>query len=204
VRRFVVIGQTASASPDFLLQDFPGTSGRLDVLLRCVRAALLVSHGVRQDTLIYLVLLGGPSAPRTLRVDGSTAQYLRPDERSLAILVKKSLAVQTHGAGFASVRPGIALANGGLEAVLDDLGSCQKYLLDERASDLRQAELSAQERAFFLGDHLGLSAEIRAQLEGLGALAFRVGPISLHADDALAVLNNELDRRERSQHGENR
>ena len=41
-RRFVVIGQQASASPDFSLLDLPGTSGRLDVLLRCLRAALLV------------------------------------------------------------------------------------------------------------------------------------------------------------------
>jgi tRNA pseudouridine-54 N-methylase len=34
VRRFVLIGQTASASGDFLLQDLPSSSGRLDALLR--------------------------------------------------------------------------------------------------------------------------------------------------------------------------
>ena len=32
MRRFVVIGRTASASPDFSLVDLAGTSGRLDVL----------------------------------------------------------------------------------------------------------------------------------------------------------------------------
>ena len=58
-RRFVVIGQSATASPDFSLVDIAGTSGRLDVLLRCLRAALLVSHGLRRDTVVYLVLLGG-------------------------------------------------------------------------------------------------------------------------------------------------
>src|SRR5260370_886010 len=64
VRRFVVIGQQASASNDFSLDDLPGSSGRLDVLLRCVRAALLVSHGLRRDVVVYLVLLGGRHAPR--------------------------------------------------------------------------------------------------------------------------------------------
>src|SRR5581483_10431083 len=104
------------------------TSGRLDVLLRCVRAALLVSHGVRQDTVVYLVLLGG--APRTLRFDGATARFVRPDEGSMATLVQKSLAAADaagacRGAGFAIVRPreGIAVAAGGLGAVVADAGN---------------------------------------------------------------------------------
>src|SRR3954470_1143092 len=99
MRRFVVIGQRATASPNFSLLDLPSTSGRLDVLLRCLRAALLVSHGVRRDTVVYLVLLGGPGAPRTLRVDGATAKFLRPDERSLAVLAQKALAAPLAGEG---------------------------------------------------------------------------------------------------------
>src|SRR5215207_1855813 len=105
MRRFVVIGQRATASPEFSLLDIPGTSGRLDVLLRCVRAALLVSHGLRRDVVVYLVLQGGPRAPRTVRIDGATARFVRPDERSLATLVQKSLAAAPDGTGFATVRP---------------------------------------------------------------------------------------------------
>ncbi|MEO5728597.1 MAG: tRNA (pseudouridine(54)-N(1))-methyltransferase TrmY, partial [Byssovorax sp.] len=44
MRRFIVIGQRATASPDFSLINLPASSGRLDVLLRCLRAALLFSH----------------------------------------------------------------------------------------------------------------------------------------------------------------
>ena len=91
-RRFVIVGQKATASPEFSLTDIPGTSGRLDVLLRCLRAALLVSHGLRRDTVVYLVLLGGPLAPRVLRVDGRHVRFIRPDERMLAITVQKALA----------------------------------------------------------------------------------------------------------------
>lgn len=98
MRRFVIIGQRASASPDFSLNNLPASSGRLDVLLRCLRAALLVSHGLRRDTIVYLVLLGGPSAPRTLRIDSADVRFLRPDERSLAVLVQKALAEPVEGA----------------------------------------------------------------------------------------------------------
>ena len=83
-RSFVVVGQKATAGGDFLIDDLPGTSGRIDVLVRCLRATLLSSHGLRRDCIAYLVLLGGPRAPRVLRVDGATAQFIRPDERALA------------------------------------------------------------------------------------------------------------------------
>ncbi len=104
----------------FSLANLPASSGRLDVLLRCVRAALLFSHGVRRDTVVYLVLLGDPAAPRTLRIDGATVKFLRPDERSVAVLVQKALAAPREGEGLVIVRPGIAVADGGLEVVLAD------------------------------------------------------------------------------------
>src|SRR5580704_6644641 len=111
MRRFVVIGRGAIASDDFLLDDVPGTSGRLDVALRCVRAALLFSHGLRRDVIVYLVLGGGPRAPRVLRLSGATARFLRPDERSLAVLAKKVLASRADAerGGFVEVKAGIAI-----------------------------------------------------------------------------------------------
>ncbi len=199
MRRFVVIGQKATASPDFLLGDIPGTSGRLDVLLRCVRAALLVSHGLRVDTVVYLVLGGGPRAPRTVRIDGASARYVRPDERSLAVAVMKALAVQPAeppASGFVIARSGIAVCDGGLDAVLTDLGPGALHMLDEHGSDLREARMDITDPVFFVGDHLGFDAETRARLEAAGASSISVGPVSLHAEDAIAVVCNELDRRE--------
>jgi tRNA (pseudouridine54-N1)-methyltransferase len=194
VRRFVLVGQTACASGDFSLDDIPSTSGRLDVLVRALRAALLVSHGVRRDTIVYLLLLGGPRAPRVLRVDGATARFLRPDERSLAVLVRKSLAADTQGAGFVTVRPGISIADGGLEQIARDLGASRAYVLDEAGADVRDVPID-DAPVFFVGDHRGFDEATRAHLAAIGATPVRVGPVSLHADDALAVLVNEIDRR---------
>lgn len=195
MRRFVVIGQSATASPDFVLDDVPGSSGRLDVLLRCVRAALLVSHGVRRDTVIYLVLGGGPRAPRTVKIEGATAEYLRQDERSLAGTLKKMLAfVEDQDAFDAGVR-GIAIARGGLDVVVKDLGDFTPWVLDEGGADVRGAALDVEDPVVFVGDHMGFSAETRARIDALGAKPISVGPITLHADDAIAIVSNEIDRR---------
>ena len=195
--RFVVIGQKATAADDFLLDDLPGTSGRLDVLLRCLRAALLFSHGLRRDVVAYLVLCGGPLAPRVMRVDGRAARFIRPDERSLATLAKKLLAGPASSRrGFAEMRPGIAVASGGLDDVFEDLGVMTPYVLEEGAPDLRDTpDVARTDAAFFLGDHLGFDAWTRERLEALGARPLGIGPVSLHADDVIAIVTNEIDRR---------
>jgi tRNA (pseudouridine54-N1)-methyltransferase len=197
MRRFVIIGQKATASDDFLLEDLPGTSGRLDVLLRCVRAALLLSHGLRRDVVVYLVLLGGSRAPRVLRFDAAAAKFVRPDERSLATLVRKALATghDVSAGGFVDARPGISVMSGGLEGAIADLGDATPYVLDEGAPDIRELAQLGRDSAFFLGDHLGFDDATRAQLAEIGARPISVGPMSLHADDVIAIVSNELDRR---------
>ena len=103
----MIIGRTATASSAFLLDDLAGTRGRLAVLVRRVPAALLTSPGVRQDTAAFLVLLGGERAPRTVRIRGETAKFLRPDGRSLAVLVQKALSSHADDppvTGFAELR----------------------------------------------------------------------------------------------------
>ncbi|WP_394828184.1 hypothetical protein [Pendulispora albinea] len=200
MRRFVVIGQKATASPDFSLLDIAGTSGRLDVLLRCIRAALLVSHGLRGDTVLYLVLLGGPRAPRALRIEGSIVRFLRPDERTLGVLLQKALSVPSGedvaGAGaFVPLRRGISVVDGGLEAVLHDIGPATYYVLEEGAPDVRGARLDVENPVFVLGDHQGFDPPTRARLAEIQAAALGLGPVSIHTDDAITVVSNELDRR---------
>lgn len=206
-RRFVIVGQKATASPDFSLVDIAGTSGRLDILLRCLRSALLVSHGLRRDTIVYLVLLGGALAPRVLRVDGRHVRFIRPDERMLAILVQKALARSSPDAEpgvFVEQRPGLAVARGGVDAVLADLGAgdakaSATYVLEEDARDLRDGPLASDDVVVFVGDHHGFDEATRARIAAAGAVAIGVGPVSVHADDAITIVCNEMDRRRAAQ-----
>ncbi|MDQ2643138.1 MAG: tRNA (pseudouridine(54)-N(1))-methyltransferase TrmY [Myxococcota bacterium] len=196
MRRFVILGRTAKASAQFSLDDLPSTSGRLDVLLRCVRAALLTSHGLRPEVLIYLALQGGPETPRVIRIGGAGLQFVRPDERSLALLVQKALGRHAAGAPrFIQQKPGLSVAEGGLERVLEDLGPARAYVLEEGAADIRGASLEGDDLAFFIGDHLGFDEATRAALARIGAEPISVGPLSLHSDDVVSLVSNELDRR---------
>jgi tRNA (pseudouridine54-N1)-methyltransferase len=195
MRRFVVIGQRARAAPDFSLSDIPSTSGRLDVLLRCLRAGLLVSHGVRRDTIVYLVLLGDPERPRIVRFDGPAAKYMRPDERSLASVVRKALATASEAGEFTRVREGIAVADGGLERLWSELEGSHCVLLEEGAPDLRQSALPGGDLAFLIGDHIGVPDGVREALLARGGQLVSVGPISVHAEDVVTLVANELDRR---------
>jgi tRNA pseudouridine-54 N-methylase len=67
-------------------------------------------------------------------------------------------------------------------------------VLEEQAPDIRSSGLVPQQAAYFLGDHLGFDAATRAALTALGARPISIGPRSLHTEDAIVVLSNELDR----------
>jgi len=209
-RSFVVVGGKAKASPDFSLVDLAGTSGRLDVLLRAMRAALLVSHGLRREVIVYLVLLGGELAPRVLRVDGRSVKFLRPDERALATLAQKALAEapppgEAAPGAFVEVRPGVSVAAGGVAAVIADLGREGPFapvILEESGADVRDLALDAAHVAVFVGDHHGWGETTAQVLASLDAARASIGPVSVHADDAVAIVSNELDRRERRERRE--
>jgi tRNA (pseudouridine54-N1)-methyltransferase len=87
MRRFVVIGHRAITSGDFKLDDLAGGTGRLDVLLRCINSTFFLSHDIRRDAEITLILQGAPNPPKSIRLVGSELKYLNPDERSTAALV---------------------------------------------------------------------------------------------------------------------
>lgn len=196
LRRFVLIGQTASAHSDFSLDDLPGSSGRLDVLLRSLRAALLVSHGLRRDVQVYLVLRGGVNGARTLRVDGRSAKFLRPDERSLAILIKKTLAAAPPTAdGFVELRPGISVRHGDIAELLPETAGAPCFVLHEGGADIRSHQTVADDAWYFIGDHLGFDVVSLALLDRHGCGRISVGPVSLHTDDVVTLVGNELDRR---------
>ncbi len=207
MRRFVVVGRTARASPDFSLVDLAGTSGRLDVLVRAQRAALLVSHGVRRDVVVDLVLSGGPRAPRIVRVDGSLARWVRPEERRLALAVQRALEALDRAPpdsprdalGFLPLRNGYFVREGGLAEVLATIPAAStRIVLDEAGEDLAAlagpgSALDAPDLTFIVGDHEGLDGASVALLEGARRLS--LGPVSLLAEDAITVTHHTLDRR---------
>ena len=91
MRYFVITGHKAVTTGDFKLDDIAGGAGRLDILVRCVNSAFFLSHDLRKDSEIYLILEGGTDAPKTVRFYGPEMKYLNPDERSTASLIRNAL-----------------------------------------------------------------------------------------------------------------
>jgi tRNA (pseudouridine54-N1)-methyltransferase len=109
--------------------------------------------------------------------------------------VRAMLATRSEGGGFEAGRQGMAVADGGLEVVLADIGPGAVYVLDEAGVDIRDEVIDLASPVFFVGDHTGFDPAVRARLTAIGARALSVGPVSLHADDAVTLVQNEIDRR---------
>jgi tRNA (pseudouridine54-N1)-methyltransferase len=188
MKRFCVAGHTARTAGDFSLNDMPGAAGRMDVLCRCINSAFFLSHDLRRDVECYLVLLGEPDPPRTLRFSGTGLKYLNPDERSAGSLIKKALAIPC-GEEFRESTPGVAVRKGGLERLLAEVSFA---VLDEGGEDIRSA--AALPEALLLSDNRNFSPDEEALIRDLPRIS--VGPRVLHADHTITVVLNEFDRRD--------
>jgi tRNA (pseudouridine54-N1)-methyltransferase len=184
---FAVIGHIARTDGTFSLNDLPGTGGRMDVLCRCVNSSLFLSHDLRSDTDCYLVLCGEPSPPKTVRLLGSDVRSLSPDERSAGALIKKALSIPV-GSEFRYATSGISVRKGGLARLMSEHAFA---VLDEKGPDVRQAETLPE--AFLLSDHLNFTTEEESLLAACPR--YSVGPVCLHANHAITLVHNELDRR---------
>ncbi|MDD1689433.1 MAG: tRNA (pseudouridine(54)-N(1))-methyltransferase TrmY [Methanoregula sp.] len=184
---FTIVGHLARTDGSFSLNDLPGSGGRMDILCRCVNASLFLSHDLRRDVDCYLVLLGAPSGPKTVKFSGASVRSLSPDERSAGALIKKVIDVPC-GSEFREAADGVSIRKGGLERLVADMPFA---VLDETGSDIRkEQELPG---AFLLSDHQNFSEPENELIRKCPK--YSVGPKCLHADHTITVLHNELDRR---------
>ena len=193
MRRFVVIGHRAVTSGDFKLDDLAGGTGRLDVLLRCINSAFFLSHNIRRDTEVHLILQGPPHPPKTVRLVGSELKYLNPDERSTAALVRNALLQKVAAEERSS--PGIYVSNRSYRDVLSLVPKGEQIVyLREDGTDVREFGFE-QDVTFVLGDDQDLTLEEEGLLLKYEPKIISLGPASYHADHCISIVNNDLDRR---------
>jgi len=193
VRRFLLLAHRASTSPDFRLEDLPG-AGRLDLVCRTVAAAFVLSHGIRRDVRLDLLLQGPPDPPRAVRLEGSGLQRLNPDERSTAALLQKALGVRPTGSYWQPSTPGISVAKTDLAGLV---GDAPVVLLEEGGEPIeRAAPGSPADAVYVLGDDRGFTEGETGWLRERAALRVSVSPKSLHADHCVVLLHRALDARD--------
>ncbi|MFB6110569.1 MAG: tRNA (pseudouridine(54)-N(1))-methyltransferase TrmY [Halodesulfurarchaeum sp.] len=191
MRRFIVLGHTAPTEPDFDLADLAGGAGRLDVLARCVNSAFFLSHAIREDVRVFLVL----ADEVTIRLEGVELRYMNPDERNIAGLLRQALESRTEAIGQSEVEstPGIYVSNRGFESVLKAAAREGDIVhLHEDGDPIAGLQPPANP-AFVLSDHRDFTAEERALLSAHADHRVSVGPEALHADHTISVVHNWLD-----------
>jgi len=186
---FAVIGHTACTDPSFPLDDLPGKGGRMDILCRVVASCLFLSHGIRDDVMCDILLLGPPHPGRLIRFEGSTIKGLSPDERNVASYIKKALAIPV-GKTFRQAGKGIFTKKSTLREILSERQYC---VLDESGTDIRTVSSHEIPDAFLLSDNRNFSEEELNELKDLSR--YSLGPTVVHADHAIILILNEIDRR---------
>ena len=191
--RFIVTGHRATASGDFKLDDIAGGAGRLDILVRCVNSVFFLSHSIRTDAELFLILEGGAGAPKTVRFSGSELRYLNPDERSTASLIRNALLKKTDDTEVRS-SPGIYVSKRSFFDIMDELQKISKIMyLKEDGRDVRECEFQ-EDVTFVLGDDKDLTSEEEDAVMRCSPSKVCIGPLSLHADHCIIVALNEIDR----------
>ncbi|HIQ32459.1 MAG TPA: tRNA (pseudouridine(54)-N(1))-methyltransferase TrmY [Methanothermococcus okinawensis] len=204
MREFILKANKAITSGDINLKDLPGSCGRLDLVCRCVSSAFFLSHDIRRDTVFYSVHYGKPNPPVALKFVGSQLKRVSPDERSIAIFIKKALS-REHGPQWRESTPGIYHAKKDFrEIVLEKVREGRNvYLLHLKGKPIEEVineetypEIRERGFVFILGDHIGLGEEDERFLRDLGVERISLSPLELHANQCIDIVHNVLDKLE--------
>ncbi len=188
MRRFLVLAHKVPVSGEFSLNDLPGTGGRVDVACRAVGAALFLSHGVRRDTEITLLVQNSVQ----VRIVGDRVKRLNPDERSTAAILQLAL----RGAGLEEneTTPGVLASQATLGQALDRLYQLDAHpvVLHEHGDPIEGFTVPSNP-AFILSDHEEFTAEDEAALADVPRVS--LGALALHASQCITIVHYLLDRK---------
>jgi tRNA (pseudouridine54-N1)-methyltransferase len=199
MRRFVLVGHRAVTSSKFKLNDLCGSAGRLDVLLRCINSAFFLSHDFRKDVEVYLVLLGEPDPPKTIRLRGDELKYLNPDERSTGALIRNALMKKLNGFEGAEVKstPGIYISKSGFEDVLKKLAEISSLVYLREDGESFSYTKAAHNLTFILSDDKNMSPEEEDIILNFKPKIFSLGKTSYHSDHCITVVSWILDNKDK-------
>ncbi|WP_456418466.1 tRNA (pseudouridine(54)-N(1))-methyltransferase TrmY [Methanocaldococcus infernus] len=196
-REFIFKANKTITSPEINLKDLPGSCGRLDLVCRCISDSLFLSHDIRRDTIFYSILCGPPNPPVCIKFVGSELKKVSPDERNIAIFIKKALKKfldSKNKEEWIESTPGIYVRKIGFkDLVMEKIREGKNiYYLHKEGKPIE--EVSIEKPVFILGDHIGLLEEDESFLKDK-AIKVSVSPLELHANHCIVIVHNVLDKR---------
>jgi len=190
MKQFILYTSKAVTSPDFSLDDLPGSGGRMDLVARCISNALWISHDLRRDSCIHVVACGSPNPPVVISFYGDRLRDVSPDERNIAAWIKKALAKKRKN-------PGINIRKLSFQQLVEELASDGNffYILHEQGRDISEVKLKV-DSVFVLGDHIGLPEKEEKFVAQFEHDKISLGTTSYLASQCVTVLHYELDKKQ--------
>jgi len=200
VREIIYYSRTAPTSGKYINEKDLYESGRLDIPIHSIIAAFFLSRKIRTDMRVHLIFAGMPGPPKHLEfkpvTEGETGRdKIYFNKKNIAGIIKKMLYKFREGEKR-EVFPGFWIERKGFLELTKELIRQKRsiYVLDPEGEDIRTADIK-KDPVFILGDHKGLPAKELKRLKTY-CTPISIGPVVYFASQTIAVVNNELDRRE--------
>jgi tRNA pseudouridine-54 N-methylase len=199
MREFIYYSRTAPTSGSYIKEDLQ-EAGRIDIAIHVIIASFFLSHKIRTDTKLHLLFAGPPTPPRHLEIMPATEGETGVDKiylakKDVSSVLKKMLYKYREGEKR-EVFPGFWIEKKGMLDLINDLHEQGRniYVLDAGGEDIRTADIK-ENPIFILGDHKGLPEKELKRLKKM-CKPVSIGKRVYFASQTVAVVNNEIDRRE--------
>ena len=198
MKHFLYYSRTAPTKGNAIGDDLM-RSGRLDIAIHTVIASFFLSNTLRKDVKLHLVFAGAPDPVKHLELKPETegrtgVDKLYINKSDISKIIKKMLYKYREGEKR-EVFPGYWIEKKPLLKIVEELAKDNTiYLLDPKGKDIRNIKIN-KNPVFILGDHKGLPGKELKRLKKISKLV-KVGKKTYFASHTVAIVNNELDRRE--------
>ncbi len=189
MRHFIYFSNKAQTSGNF--KDLM-KAGRMDIAIHTLIAGLFLSHDVRKDVVMHLVFYGMPCPPRHIEIRVKKGTPI--SKKDVAGLIKRILYKYREGKKT-EVFPGCFIEKKSFLEVVKELHEQgnEIFILDKKGRDIRDLEIS-ENACFVLGDQEGLPQKEMKRLKKI-LKTVSIGPKMYFASQVVAIVNNEVDRR---------
>jgi len=200
MRHFIYFSGRARTSGNFPLDNLM-KAGRMDIAIHVIIASFFLSHSVREDMKLHLIFYGAPDPPKHIEIMLRQTKGIPKEEASLDVSKKdvagliKRILYKYKPDKKTEVLPGCFIEKKSLLNVIEELRKQGKeiFILDKKGEDIRKAEIP-DNSVFVLGDHDGLPKKELKRLKKTAKL-ISLGPKIYFASQVVAIVHNELDRR---------
>ena len=199
MREFILRARKGPSTPDFPLERDLGKRRHLEVVAHSIVNALFYSRQIRAQTVVHVVFDGPAAPPKIVRLESDHLGSLDGmDERSVWQVIQRALAAGRRlqlGEEVEAEAGLFAVKMSFVQLVRQRCAAGPVHYLRPGGADIRELPLSSPVR-FVFTDHLAMPKKTDRFLERLGALPVSVGPRMLFASQCIALVHNELDRRD--------